>query len=226
DVEVIHAWGMTEMSPLGSLGTMKPEYAGLEGNAKLDIQEKQGYAPFGVEMKVTDDENNAQPWDGKTFGRLKVRGPAVASSYYGGAGAEQFDADNWFDTGDVAHIDANGYMEITDRAKDVIKSGGEWISTITLENLAVGHPDVAEAAAIGIAHPKWDERPLLVVVAKAGKSPTKDDLMGYLDGKVAKWWLPDDVVFVDEIPHTATGKIQKTTLRDQFKGYELPTVAG
>ena len=226
DVEVIHAWGMTEMSPLGSLGTMKPEYAGLEGNAKLDIQEKQGYAPFGVEMKVTDDENNALPWDGKTFGRLKVRGPAVASSYYGGAGAEQFDADNWFDTGDVAHIDANGYMEITDRAKDVIKSGGEWISTITLENLAVGHPDVAEAAAIGIAHPKWDERPLLVVVAKAGKSPTKDDLMGYLDGKVAKWWLPDDVVFVDEIPHTATGKIQKTTLRDQFKGYELPTVAG
>ena len=223
DVEVIHAWGMTEMSPLGSLGSMKPEYAGLEGDARLDIQEKQGFAPFGVEMKITDDENNDLPWDGETFGRLKVRGPAIASAYYGGAGAEQFDAENWFDTGDVAHIDPHGYMEITDRAKDVIKSGGEWISTITLENLAVGHPDVAEAAAIGIAHPKWDERPLLVVVAKPGKSPTKDDLMGYLSDKVAKWWLPDDVVFVEEIPHTATGKIQKTTLRDQFKDYSLPT---
>ncbi len=223
DVEVIHAWGMTEMSPLGSLGSMKPEYAELEGDARLDIQEKQGFAPFGVEMKVTDDENNALPWDGKTFGRLKVRGPAIASGYYGGAGAEQFDDEEWFDTGDVAHIDPNGYMEITDRAKDVIKSGGEWISTILLENIAVGHPDVAEAAAIGIAHPKWDERPLLIVVPKQGKSPTRDDLIGYLEGKVAKWWLPDDVVFVDEIPHTATGKIQKTTLRDQFRDYQLPT---
>ncbi|MEX0955366.1 MAG: fatty-acid--CoA ligase [Rhizobiaceae bacterium] len=223
DVEVIHAWGMTEMSPLGSLGSLKPEYAGLEGDAKLDIQEKQGFAPFGVEMKVTDDENNALPWDGKTFGRLKVRGPAVAAGYYGGAGTEQFDAEDWFDTGDVAHIDPQGYMEITDRAKDVIKSGGEWISTIALENLAVGHPDVAEAAAIGIAHPRWDERPLLVVVPKQGKSPSKDDVIGYLNGKVAKWWLPDDVVFVDEIPHTATGKIQKTTLRDQFRDYRLPT---
>ena len=223
NVEVIHAWGMTEMSPLGSLGTLKPEYAGLEGDAKLDIQEKQGFAPFGVEMKVTDDENNALPWDGKTFGRLKVRGPAVAAGYYGGAGAEQFDEENWFDTGDVAHIDPQGYMEITDRAKDVIKSGGEWISTIVLENLAVGHPDVAEAAAIGIAHPRWDERPLLVVVPKPGKSPSREDVIGYLDGKVAKWWLPDDVVFVDEIPHTATGKIQKTTLRDQFRDYRLPT---
>jgi fatty-acyl-CoA synthase len=223
DVEVIHAWGMTEMSPLGSLGSMKPEYAGLTGDARLDVQAKQGFAPFGVEMKVTDDENNALPWDGKTFGRLKVRGPAVASGYYGGAGAEQFDDEGWFDTGDVAHLDPHGYMEITDRAKDVIKSGGEWISTIALENLAVGHPEVAEAAAIGIAHPKWDERPLLVIVPKAGKSPNKEDLIDYLDGKVAKWWLPDDVVFVDEIPHTATGKIQKTTLRDQFRDYRLPT---
>jgi fatty-acyl-CoA synthase len=222
-VEVIHAWGMTEMSPLGTLGTMKPETADLTGEARLDVQQKQGYTPFGVEMKVTDDENRELPWDGKTFGRLKVRGPAVASSYYGGAGKEQFDADGWFDTGDVAHIDENGYMEITDRAKDVIKSGGEWISTIALENLAVGHPDVAEAAAIGIAHPKWDERPLLVVVPKAGKSPTKDELLGFMQGKIAKWWLPDDVVLVEEIPHTATGKIQKTTLRDTFKDYKLPT---
>ncbi len=222
-VEVIHAWGMTEMSPLGSLGSIKPEYAGLTGDALFDVKEKQGHAPFGVEMKITDDENNELPWDGKTFGRLKVRGPAVASSYYGGAGAEQFDEENWFDTGDVAHIDPNGYMQITDRAKDVIKSGGEWISTIDLENLAVGHPDVAEAAVIGIVHPKWDERPLLVIVRKPGKEPTKEDILKFMEGKIAKWWMPDDVAFVEEIPHTATGKIQKTTLRDQFKGYSLPT---
>jgi fatty-acyl-CoA synthase len=223
DVEVIHAWGMTEMSPLGTLGTMKPETAGLTGDAKLDIQEKQGFPPFGVEMKVTDDEDKELPRDGASFGRLKVRGPAVAASYYGGAGTEQFDAAGWFDTGDVAHIDANGYMQITDRAKDVIKSGGEWISTIALENLAVGHPDIAEAAAIGIRHPKWDERPLLVAVAKPGRSPSKEDVLAFMEGKVAKWWMPDDVVFVDEIPHTATGKIQKTALRDRFGDYRLPT---
>ncbi|MGO4838166.1 AMP-binding protein, partial [Rhizobiaceae sp. 2RAB30] len=155
-VEVIHAWGMTEMSPLGTLGTMKPAHAGLEGEARLDVQQKQGHAPFGVEMKVTDDDNVDRPWDGKTFGRLKVRGPAVARAYYGGAGKEQFDDEGWFDTGDVAHIDVAGYMHITDRAKDDIKSGGEWISTIDIENLAVGHPDIAEAAVIGVAHPKWD----------------------------------------------------------------------
>ena len=221
-VEVIHAWGMTEMSPLGTLATMKPEYAGLEGDALLDIKQTQGFAPFGVEMKVTDDENVELPWDGKTFGRLKVRGPAVAKGYYGGAGAEQFDAENWFDTGDVAHINENGYMQITDRAKDVIKSGGEWISTIDLENMAVGHPDVAEAAVIGVAHPKWDERPLLVVVAKPGKEPSKESILEYMRPRCAKWWLPDDVAFVAEIPHTATGKIQKITLREQFKNYELP----
>ena len=223
DVEVIHAWGMTEMSPLGTLGTMKPEYAGLVGDDRLTVQEKQGYSPFGVEMKVTDDANVEHSWDGKTFGRLKVRGPAVARAYYGGAGAEQFDEEGWFDTGDVAHIDPSGYMQITDRAKDVIKSGGEWISTIDLENLAVGHPDIAEAAVIGVRHSKWDERPLLVVVRKPGKEPSKSDILGYMDGKVAKWWMPDDVAFVDEIPHTATGKIQKTKLREQFSGYRLPT---
>ena len=223
DVEVIHAWGMTEMSPLGSLCTLKPEYAALAGEAKLDVQQKQGYAPFGVEMKVTDDEDRELPWDGRTFGRLKVRGPAVAKAYYGGAGAEQFDADGWFDTGDVAHIDPNGYMQITDRAKDVIKSGGEWISTIDLENLAVGHPDVAEAAVIGVTHPKWDERPLLVVVRKPGKEPSKQEILAFMDGKIAKWWMPDDVAFVAEIPHTATGKIQKIALRDIFRDYKLPT---
>jgi fatty-acyl-CoA synthase len=223
DVEVIHAWGMTEMSPLGTLGTIKPEYADLTGDRLLDIKQTQGYPPFGVEMKVTDDENREHAWDGKTFGRLKVRGPAVARAYYGGAGVEQFDDENWFDTGDVAHIDPKGYMQITDRAKDVIKSGGEWISTIDLENLAVGHPDVAEAAVIGVSHPKWDERPLLVIVRKPGKEPSKDELLGFMEGKVAKWWMPDDVAFVEEIPHTATGKIQKTTLRQQFKDYRLPT---
>ena len=222
-VDVIHAWGMTEMSPLGTLGSLKPEVSGLDGEAELDIKQKQGFAPFGVEMKVTGDDNVERPWDGKTFGRLKVRGPAIARAYYGGAGAEQFDAEGWFDTGDVAHIDANGYMQITDRAKDVIKSGGEWISTIDLENLAVGHPDVAEAAAIGIVHPKWDERPLLVVVRKPGRSVTREELLAFMDGKVAKWWMPDDIAFVEAIPHTATGKIQKTTLRDQFRDYRLPT---
>ena len=224
DVQVIHAWGMTEMSPLGSLCTIKPEYQDLTGDALLDIEEKQGHPPFAVEMKVTDDENVERPWDGKTFGRLKVRGPAVASSYYKGTGAEAFDEDGWFDTGDVAHMDQHGYMQITDRAKDVIKSGGEWISTIDLENLAVGHPDVAEAAVIGLAHPKWDERPLMVIVRKEGRNVSREDILAYLEGKIAKWWMPDDVAFVDEIPHTATGKIQKMTLRDQFRDYRLPTI--
>lgn len=222
-VEVIHAWGMTEMSPLGTLCSIKPEYDDLEGSDRLNIQQKQGYTPFGVEMKITDDDNNELPWDGKTFGRLKVRGPAVSASYFGGASAEQFDADDWFDTGDVAHIDTNGYMQITDRSKDVIKSGGEWISSIELENLAVGHPDVQEAAVIGIKHSRWDERPLMVIVRKQGREPDKTDILAFLNGKVAKWWMPDDVAFVDEIPHTATGKIQKMALRETFKDYRLPT---
>ena len=221
-VQVIHAWGMTEMSPLGSLCTLKPEYESLTGEAKLDIQQKQGHPPFTVEMKIEDDAGRQMPWDGRSFGRLMVRGPAVARAYYKGDGSV-LDDDGFFDTGDVATIDPYGYMQITDRSKDVIKSGGEWISSIDLENLAVGHPKIAEAAVIGIRHPKWDERPLLVVVPKRGESVSKDDILGFMQGKIAKWWMPDDVVFVDEIPHTATGKIQKTTLRERFKEYRLPT---
>ena len=222
DVDVIHAWGMTEMSPIGTIGCLKPQYQGLTGAEKLDLQEKQGYAPFGVEMKVTDDENVELPWDGKTFGRLKVRGLAIANAYYGGAGEDQFDSESWFDTGDVAHINELGYMQITDRAKDVIKSGGEWISTIDLENLAVGHPDIQEAAVIGITHPRWDERPLLICIAKEGRQPSESDVLEFMEGKVAKWWMPNAVAFVDEIPHTATGKIQKIELRKQFSEYSFP----
>jgi len=224
-VEVLHAWGMTEMSPLGSVCTLIPEYASLTGEARLDIQQKQGQPPFTIEMKITDDEGRELPWDGKTFGRLKVRGPAVAKSYFKGEGGEILDRDGFFDTGDVATMDAHGYMQITDRAKDVIKSGGEWISSIDLENLAIGHPSVAEAAVIGIKHPKWDERPLLVIVLKAGQKATRDDILGFMKGKIADWWLPDDVAFVAEIPHTATGKIQKTALREQMKDYVMPTAA-
>jgi len=223
-VEVIHAWGMTEMSPLGTLGSLKPECAGLTGEARLDVQQKQGHSPFCVEMKITDDAGKRMPWDGKTFGRLKVRGPAVARAYFKDD-SNILDDEGFFDTGDVGTIDRDGYLNITDRSKDVIKSGGEWISSIELENLAVGHPKVAEAAVIGVRHPKWSERPLLVVVLKDGESATKDELLAFLDGKVAKWWMPDDVVFVGEIPHTATGKIQKLVLRDRFKDYAFPTAA-
>lgn len=223
DIRVAHAWGMTETSPLGTICSLKPETADLDLEARLDLQVKQGIPPFGVEMKITDDANVERPRDGRSFGRLKVRGPAIAGGYFKGAGKEAFDADGFFDTGDVATIDPNGYMQITDRSKDVIKSGGEWISTIDLENLAIAHPDVLEAAVIGVAHPKWDERPLLVVVPKPGTSPTREGLLAHYEGKIAKWWMPDDVVFVDEIPHTATGKIQKMMLRDLFRDYRLPT---
>jgi fatty-acyl-CoA synthase len=221
-VDVTHAWGMTEMSPVGTSGSLKPEYALLDSEAAFDIKQKQGHTPFGVEMKITDDSDRELPWDGKTFGRIKVRGFAVAKAYYR-LDEQILDDAGFFDTGDVGTIDRYGYMQITDRSKDVIKSGGEWISSIDLENLAVGHPKVAEAAVIGIRHPKWDERPLLVIVLKEGQSATKQELLAFFEGKIASWWMPDDVVFVGAIPHTATGKIQKTTLREQFKDYVLPT---
>jgi fatty-acyl-CoA synthase len=224
DVEVCHAWGMTEMSPLGTLGSLKPEYASLTGEAKLDAQMKQGHPPFCVDMKIVGDDDKELPRDGKTFGRLKVRGPSVARAYFK-EDAGVLDAEGFFDTGDVATLDRHGYMQITDRSKDVIKSGGEWISSIELENLAVGHPKVAEAAVIGVKHPKWDERPLLVVVLKEGQTASKAELLSFLESKVAKWWLPDDVAFVTEIPHTATGKIQKTALRRLFQDFVLPTAA-
>ncbi|CAH1671920.1 3-methylmercaptopropionyl-CoA ligase [Hyphomicrobiales bacterium] len=220
-VTVSHAWGMTEMSPLGSFCSMKPVYQQLEGEALYDLKVKQGHPPFTVEFRLADDADRELPWDGKTFGRLKVRGPAVAGAYYR-RDENILDDQGFFDTGDVATIDPAGYMQVTDRSKDVIKSGGEWISSIDLENLAIGHPDVAEAAVIGVAHPKWDERPLLVIVPKPGRTPGKEEMLAFMTGKIAKWWLPDDVVLVEAIPHTATGKIQKTTLREMFKDYRLP----
>jgi fatty-acyl-CoA synthase len=223
DVEVFHAWGMTEMSPVGTLGSMKHKVASLEGDPLFDLKAKQGFGFFTVDMKITDDENKPLPWDGKTFGRLKVRGPAVARRYFKLEDQEILDNEGYFDTGDVATIDPDGYMQITDRAKDVIKSGGEWISSIDLENLAVGHPDVAEAAVIGVHHPKWDERPLLVIVKKQGREPQPNEILKFMDGKIAKWWMPDDVQFVGEIPHTATGKINKLKLREAFRDYRLPT---
>jgi acyl-CoA synthetase (AMP-forming)/AMP-acid ligase II len=222
-VEVRHAWGMTEMSPVGSAGSLKPSQVALSHQEKLAIQNKQGWAPFGVEMEIVDDANNTLPWDGKRFGRLKVRGFAVAETYFKDDGGKILDENGFFDTGDVATIDPEGFMQITDRAKDVIKSGGEWISTIDIENMAVGHPDVAEAAVIGVAHPKWDERPLLVVVPEEGRSPKTEEVLEFLKPRIAKWWMPDDVQVVKEIPHTATGKINKLRLRETFKGYKLPT---
>ncbi|MGJ4883923.1 fatty-acid--CoA ligase [Bradyrhizobium sp. HKCCYLRH2060] len=223
-IGVRHAWGMTEMSPIGTLATLKPPFLAADGDAKLDVLQTQGFPPFGVEMKITDDAGTELPWDGKTFGRLKVSGPAVSKAYYK-VDSNILDDEGFFDTGDVATVDEHGYMRITDRSKDVIKSGGEWISSIDLENLAVGHPAVAEAAVIGVYHPKWDERPLLIVQLKPGQTTTREDILKYMEGKIAKWWMPDDVAFVDGIPHTATGKILKTALRDQFKSYRFPNAA-
>lgn len=221
-VPVHHAWGMTELSPVGSLGSLTAETAVWPKDAQLQIKTKQGRGMFGVEMKIVCADGTPAPWNGKTFGHLWVRGPWVARRYYG-LKFDSLDDEGWFDTGDVATINAQGVMEITDRAKDVIKSGGEWISSILLENAALSFDGVAEAAVIGLPHPKWDERPLLIVVLNEGKTIEKKDLISFLETKVAKFWVPDDVVFVKEIPHTATGKINKIELRKIFKRHVWST---
>jgi acyl-CoA synthetase (AMP-forming)/AMP-acid ligase II len=222
-VMVKHAWGMTELSPLGSIASFKAGMETMTFDEQMDIKVKQGRPPYMVEMKITDDEGNELPRDGKAFGHLMVRGPFIVAEYVKGDGGEILDKDGFFDTGDVATLDPLGFMQITDRAKDVIKSGGEWISSIEIENIAVGFEKIQEAAVIGIEHPKWDERPLLIVVKNEGVEVTKEEVLAYLEGKIAKWWMPDDVTFIDEIPHTATGKIQKLSLRKQFEDYKLPT---
>ncbi len=226
NVRAFHAWGMTEMSPLGTVGSLKVKHATLPSQERIDVKTKQGRGVFGVEMKIVDDDGNELPRDGEAFGNLMVRGPWITNGYFKGEGGETLDKDGWFHTGDVATLDSEGFMHITDRSKDVIKSGGEWISSIDLENIAVGHPDVKEACVIGVRHPKWDERPLLLVVPDDDKTVDKDAMIKFLTDKIVKWWLPDDVVMVDELPHTATGKLLKARLREEYKDYVLPTAAG
>ena len=221
-VEVVHAWGMTEMSPLGTACTLLTRHTDLSEEEKETILAKQGHVLYGVDMKIVDDAGNELPWDGKTYGNLLVKGAWIISSYFKAEGGDVLQ-DGWFPTGDVATIDGDGYMQITDRSKDVIKSGGEWIGTIDLENVAVAHPAVLQAACIGVFHPKWDERPLLLVVKKPGTDVTKEVLLHFFEGRVAKWWTPDDIVFVDALPVGATGKILKNKLREQFKDHKLPT---
>ena len=223
DVIVHQGWGMTEMSPLGTLNSPKAGMESLTDDESVAIAVKAGRGIFGCELRIVDDDSNELPWDGVAYGALQVRGPWVCSDYFKleGTGGSHME-DGWFDTGDVATIDPSGYLAITDRTKDVIKSGGEWISSIEIENTAIGHPAVAEAAVIGVAHPKWTERPLLIVIRAEGQDPSKEEILAWFDGKIAKWWLPDDVVFVDELPHTATGKIKKVELRRQFADYKLP----
>ena len=224
-VEFIQGWGMTETSPVGAVCLLRPEMDDHPVEARYAVKMKPGRAPFGYDMKIVDSDGKELPQDGQATGELLVRGYWVMGGYYENetANAAAFDAEGWFRTGDVASIDPDGYMQITDRVKDLIKSGGEWISSIDLENVVMGHPEVAEAAAIGLPHPKWSERPLLIVVARDGAALAKEDVVGFLRNKVAKWWLPDDVVFVDELPHTATGKVSKATLRERFKDHKLPS---
>ncbi|TWT10037.1 3-(methylthio)propionyl-CoA ligase [Reyranella sp. CPCC 100927] len=221
--DVVHGWGMTEMSPVGTITRFNRGERALPDEQRFEIQAKQGRPVFGVEMKIVDDAGNDLPKDGKASGNLLVRGPWIVNGYMKGEGTAGFTKDGWFHTGDVSKLEPDGSMVITDRSKDVIKSGGEWISTIDLENAAMGHPAVAEAAVIGIQHPKWDERPLLIVQLKAGANAGKQDILDFVKDRVAKWWLPDDVAFVDAIPHGATGKVLKTELRRTFKDYTLPT---
>ena len=223
-IQMRQGWGMTEMSPLGTTAALKAKHLGLDAPAQMKVMAKQGRPVFGVEMKVVDDAGQAQPHDGKSMGELLVRGPWIVSGYFedAEATAAAVDKDGWFHTGDVVTIDTDGYMQIVDRRKDVVKSGGEWISSIDLENAAVGHPDVAEAAVIAISHPRWGERPLLVVAPRPQCRPQRDDLIAFLAGHFPRWMLPDDVVVLDELPHTATGKLMKTRLREMFQDHRLP----
>ncbi|ARN22820.1 3-(methylthio)propionyl-CoA ligase [Piscinibacter gummiphilus] len=221
EVQVLHAWGMTELSPVGTVCALKGRQLDLPDGERAAIQLKQGRAVFGVDMKIVGADGAELPWDGRQSGELMVRGPWIVARYLNDEGAGPL-VDGWFPTGDVATIDADGFMQITDRSKDVIKSGGEWIGSIDLENIAMSHPAVAMAACIGVAHPKWDERPLLVVVRKPGASVTREELLAFYEGKIAKWWTPDDVAFVDGIPLGATGKMLKNKLRDTFKDHRLP----
>jgi acyl-CoA synthetase (AMP-forming)/AMP-acid ligase II len=223
NVKVLHAWGMTETSPLGSAAALKSKHAGLSDEEIFTVKRKQGRPPFGIDMKLLGPDGSEQPWDGKSEGELLVKGPWVLSSYFGREDKQDL-VGGWFPTGDVSTIDADGYMQITDRSKDVIKSGGEWISSIEIENIAMAHPAVAMAACIAVPHPKWDERPLLVVTRRPGAEVSREDLIGWFSGKVAKWQEPDDVVFVDAIPLGATGKMLKASLREQFAQYKLPTM--
>jgi fatty-acyl-CoA synthase len=222
DCELTQGWGMTELSPLGTIGTLLPHHAELPLAEQFKIRAKQGRGIWGVELKIVGEDGKVLPHDGKAFGRLLVRGPWISSGYFKGEGGAVLDGEGFFDTGDVATIDPEGFLQLVDRSKDVIKSGGEWISSIDLENAAMGHPDVAEAAVIGIAHPKWQERPLLIAIKKPGSALGREELLHFLSDKVAKWWLPDDVVFVGELPHTATGKLLKTKLRETFRDHVLP----
>src|SRR5688572_5196518 len=223
-VEVLHAWGMTEMSPLGTVCTFKAAHEKQSKEERYAVQNKQGRAIYGVDLRVVDEQGAELPWDGKAIGDLHVRGPWVIQSYFKGEGGHPL-RDGWFPTGDVVNIDPEGFIQITDRSKDVIKSGGEWISSIDLENIAIAHPAIAEAAVIGVRHPKWGERPIVVAVKKPGKEVSKEELIRFYEGKIAKWWTPDDVVFVNELPHTATGKLSKLTLRQQLKDYRLDSQA-
>ncbi|MEH6588678.1 MAG: long-chain-fatty-acid--CoA ligase [Halioglobus sp.] len=220
DVYTHHAWGMTETGPLGVFNTLKPGMAELPKDELNAIKLKQGRPVFGVDVRIVNEDGEVQPWDGEAVGEVRVRGNWICSGYFGADTPDSHDADGYFGTGDVASMDADGYMKITDRIKDVIKSGGEWISSIDLENAAVGHPGVAEAAVIGVPHPKWTERPLLIVVRESGSEVSKEDVLAFLEGKVAKWWIPEDAVFTDELPHTATGKISKKDLRVRYQDYE------
>ena len=222
-IRVMHGWGMTEMSPVGTIGSPKAKHRDISADERFRLALKQGRPLYGVDMKIVDPEGNELPRDGKSAGNVLVKGPWVLREYFRNEGGNPLTPDGWLPTGDVGTLDADGYLQITDRSKDMIKSGGEWISSIELENIAVGHPAVVEAAVIGVRHPKWDERPLLFVVRKQGCDLTREAMLDFYCGKTAKWWIPDDVVFVDELPHTATGKLSKRTLREKYRDYALPT---